>query len=66
MTRDSDEYRGLMAQHRDFELRLSELDKKRFLSSQEQIERTNLKKYKLRVKDRIAALVRELAEPRTS
>lgn len=54
-----DEYRRLLAQHRDFESRLSELQRKRFLSAQEQIEQTNLKKYKLRLKDRMAELHRD-------
>ena len=58
LEQESSEYQGLMAQHADFEQRLSELQRKPWLSSQELVERTNLKKYKLRVKDQMEALVR--------
>ena len=59
LARDDDEYRRLLAQHRDFESRLDELRRRVYLNSQEQVERTNLKKYKLLVKDRMQQLVHQ-------
>ena len=46
----------LRARHGDLERRLSELDRRRALTPAEQVERSELKKEKLRVKDRLAAL----------
>jgi len=59
LQREDAEYRNLAAQHRDFEDRLGELSRRSHLNSQEQIERTNLKKYKLQVKDRMQELIRQ-------
>ena len=60
LARESSEYRALHDQHRDFETRLSELARKPFLNTQEQVERTNIKKHKLRLKDQMEELARRL------
>ena len=57
---ESQEYQRLAAKHRDYEVRLNELKRKGYLSPREEIERTNLKKYKLRLKDKMGAMAREL------
>ncbi|HEY0706979.1 MAG TPA: YdcH family protein [Polyangia bacterium] len=46
----------LTARHRDLERQIAALDRHLSLSSAEQIERTRLKKEKLRVKDRLQLL----------
>jgi len=44
-------------EHREFERKLKELEKKAFLTTEEETERKNLKKLKLRGKDQIEAIL---------
>jgi len=60
LTEQCDEYRKLCEKHRGYEARLDELGRKSFLSPREELERINLKKYKLRLKDRMETLARNL------
>jgi uncharacterized protein YdcH (DUF465 family) len=53
------EYRRLQKEHRSYEERLEEFCKRPYLSPQEQMEVTNLKKAKLRIKDRMEQLIRQ-------
>jgi uncharacterized protein YdcH (DUF465 family) len=46
----------LRSMHRELELRLAALERHRFLSPTEQIERSRLKKEKLRIKDRLSLI----------
>lgn len=55
---ESDEYRKLHETHHGFDERLSELNGKAFLSEEEQLEATRLKKEKLRLKDKMASIAR--------
>jgi hypothetical protein len=55
---------ALMARHQDLERQLAALDRHLALSADEQLERTRLKKEKLRVKDRILLLESRAAAPR--
>ena len=55
---ENDEYRKLSERHRGYEVRLLELINKPRLSPAEDLERINIKKYKLRVKDRMEAIAR--------
>jgi uncharacterized protein YdcH (DUF465 family) len=55
------EYQKLVAEHRERELRLDELKAKGWLSTEEEQEEKRLKKEKLRLKDRMEALLRERA-----
>jgi uncharacterized protein YdcH (DUF465 family) len=48
------------ARHRALDERLRELDRRAYLTPKEQLEITELKKHKLRAKDEIAALRRDL------
>ncbi len=48
------------ARHRELDERLKELGRRAYLTPREQIEIAELKKHKLRAKDEIAALRREL------
>jgi len=54
----NDEYRRLREEHRLCEARLQELYAKSFLSEEDQIETTRIKKKKLLLKDRMQALAR--------
>jgi uncharacterized protein YdcH (DUF465 family) len=57
-----DEYRKLEQEHTEYERRLLLYTEKVVLSDDEQIEETRLKKKKLQVKDRMAAIVRRIRE----
>jgi len=59
LARENDEFRRLQEKHRSFEERLTALNGKIFLSDQEKLETTKLKKEKLLLKDRMAAIARE-------
>ena len=60
--RQDDEYRKLEQEHNDYERRLLSYTEKVVLSDDEQIEETRLKKKKLQVKDRMAAIVRRIRD----
>lgn len=55
---------ALLARHQDLERQLAALDRHLALSADEQLERTRLKKEKLRLKDRILLLESRAAPPR--
>ena len=56
----SDEnYRRLAQEHTQYAQRLESLVTKRFLSEEEQIEETRLKKLKLRLKDQMEQIVQQ-------
>ena len=54
------ELRELSVEHHKLDERLNELTKRHFLSKSEQVEQTNLKKLKLKIKDRMENIVRQL------
>ena len=60
-----DEVGELTARHGDLERRLHALDRHLALSAEEQLERTRLKKEKLRVKDRLMLLEARAAAARS-
>ncbi|HZI93443.1 MAG TPA: hypothetical protein VFE84_04310 [Patescibacteria group bacterium] len=64
LVQQSDEYRQLLEKHRDFEDHLGRLNEKYFLSEQEKLEATTLKKQKLALKDRMAEIARGFTEPK--
>ena len=53
------EYRDLAARHHDLDERLHELSSRHFLTEPEQLEEAQIKKQKLRLKDRMADIVRQ-------
>ena len=59
LKKDNEEFRKLTEEHRSLDLLLSEIDSKRYLTPEEEIERKNIQKQKLFKKDRMAELVRE-------
>ena len=56
---DNDEYQKLSQQHHEFDDRLHALTEKVVLNDDEQREESELKKKKLRLKDRMAAMLRD-------
>jgi uncharacterized protein YdcH (DUF465 family) len=56
---NNDQYRQLAEQHHQLDNRLHELTHKHYLSPTEQIEKVDLKKRKLALKDRMEAIIRE-------
>ena len=58
MVEENDEYRSLLELHQGYEQRLEELTRKPYLSAEEEYEEHELKKKKLRIKDRIEVLRR--------
>ena len=58
LKRDNEEFRKLYQEHRELDSVLSEMDKKHFLTSEEEMEIHRLKKEKLSKKDRIAELIK--------
>lgn len=54
---EDEEYRRLQHEHAQYAAQLEQLESKKYLSEQEQIEETRLKKLKLRAKDQMQARV---------
>ena len=52
------EYRDLTTRHHELDERLHELSSRHFLSEPEQVEESQIKKQKLRLKDRMEDIVR--------
>ena len=53
----SEEYQRLREEHARYAAQLDELNQKRFLTTDEEVEEVRLKKLKLRVKDQMEMLV---------
>jgi uncharacterized protein YdcH (DUF465 family) len=53
------EFRRLMEEHLQYERRLEELNKLRYLTSEQELEKKQVQKLKLRGKDRMAEILRE-------
>jgi len=61
---ENEEFRKLVEEHRRLDRYLDEMNKKRYLTSDEEIEKKKLQKKKLYYKDRIAEMVREYRKKR--
>ncbi|MFZ5907871.1 MAG: DUF465 domain-containing protein [Nitrospirota bacterium] len=59
LKRENEEFRKLSEEHRNLDSQLAEMDTKRYLSPEEELERKRIQKLKLLRKDRMAELVRE-------
>jgi uncharacterized protein YdcH (DUF465 family) len=53
----NEEYRKLSGQHSEFARKLDALESRPYLTEEEQLEETRLKKLKLRLKDQMEAIV---------
>ena len=58
LKKENAEFKKLIEEHRDLEELLARIDSKRFLTSEEEVERKTIQKKKLLKKDKMAALVR--------
>lgn len=59
LTRDNEEYKKLIEEHHQLEADLSEIDRKVYLTPEEEVERKRIQKLKLQKKDRMAEMVRD-------
>ncbi|MBN2244894.1 MAG: hypothetical protein JW755_03515 [Candidatus Aminicenantes bacterium] len=59
MLRDNAEFKKIYKRHQNYERKLDEFKKKRFLTEKEEIEEKELKKKKLAEKDRMYFLINE-------
>lgn len=58
LARENDEFKVLADEHRSLEGKLSDFTERRYLSSEEEMERKSIQKLKLQKKDRMAELIR--------
>ncbi len=61
-----DEFRRLHEEHQDYKRRLDELKQKSFLSQADEFDAKKIKLHKLKLKDRMAAIIRTHRETRVS
>ena len=59
---ENEEFRKLSEEHRNLDEFLVEIDSRRYLTPEEEIERKNIQKQKLFRKDRMAELIRKYKE----
>lgn len=59
LKKENEEFRKLSEEHRNLDTQLGEMDTKRYLSPEEELERKRIQKLKLSRKDRMAELVNE-------
>ncbi len=59
LRKENEEFKRLEEEHRRLEETLSQIDKKKFLTADEEIERKKIQKQKLRNKDLMADMVRQ-------
>jgi len=59
LLRSNDQYRQLAERHHQLDDRLHQLTEQHYLSDNEQVEETTLKKRKLALKDQMEAMARE-------
>ena len=58
LLRECEEFQQLSQRHRELDARLSSLTEKLFLSDEEKVEESTIKKKKLAIKDRMAFMIR--------
>ncbi len=56
---ENDEYKKLEVEHKRLEVALEEIAKKKYLTSEEEVQKKQIQKQKLQFKDRMAQLVRD-------
>ena len=59
LKKENEEFKRLSDEHRSLDAIISEMDNKRYLTPEEEIERKKIQKQKLLRKDRMAELVRQ-------
>lgn len=59
LQKENEEYKKLDVEHKVFKQRLTEIDKIKYLTPEDEIERKKIQKKKLAQKDRMAEIIRE-------
>ncbi len=59
LRRENDEFRKVEEEHRRLDKDLDEMNRKKYLTPDEEMEKKNMQKQKLQYKDRMAQLIRE-------
>ena len=59
LTKENEEFKKLVEDHQDLEGMLAEMDKKVYLTPEEEIERKTIQKQKLAKKDKMAEMIRD-------
>ncbi len=59
LKKENEEFRKLLEEHHSLEGVLAEIDKKVYLSPEEEVERKKMQKLKLAKKDKMAELIRD-------
>jgi hypothetical protein len=59
LRKENEEYKKLEEKHKKLEQHLAEINKKRFLTTEEEVEKKKIQKQKLQYKDRMAELIRK-------
>lgn len=59
LKKENEEFRALYQEHRDLDNKLSEFNKKPYLSLEEELEKKTIQKEKLAKKDRMAEIIRK-------
>ncbi|MBI4709964.1 MAG: DUF465 domain-containing protein [Nitrospirae bacterium] len=59
LQKENEEYKKLNEEHKVFKQRLTEIDKIKYLTPEDEIERKKIQKKKLAQKDRMAEIIRE-------
>jgi uncharacterized protein YdcH (DUF465 family) len=66
LKKENDEFRRLNEEHRNLDELLVEIDSRKYLTPEEEVERKKIQKQKLLKKDRMAELVREYKKTRST
>jgi uncharacterized protein YdcH (DUF465 family) len=66
LKKENDEFRRLSEEHRNLDELLVEIDDRKYLTPEEEVERKKIQKQKLLKKDRMAELVREYKKNRST
>jgi uncharacterized protein YdcH (DUF465 family) len=59
LKKENDEFQKIEEEHRSFEQTLAALDKRKYHTTDEEMERKTIQKKKLLIKDRMAVMIRE-------
>jgi uncharacterized protein YdcH (DUF465 family) len=66
LKKENEEFRRLSEEHRNLDALLVEIDNRKYLTPEEEVERKKIQKQKLLKKDKMAELVREYKKSRST
>jgi uncharacterized protein YdcH (DUF465 family) len=66
LKKENEEFRRLNEEHRNLDELLGEIDDRKYLTPEEEVERKKIQKQKLLKKDRMAELVRQYKKSRST